>query len=230
MTLTDWTEISSIGESVATVLAIIVAGCWTYRLFVKNRAAFPRASIALTTFLLANTDRGRILRVEIAVKNDGDVLLPIQSLECRLLQIFPVVGKVGQRLESGEPLVLEKQQHVAWPMIDNREWSFSARQAEIEPGELQTFCADFLVDQEVSRVEVYCHLANALKKSKMGWTTTSFVDLSAMGEPMSTASQREERQLPRTHAPEQAPKKHQVPPTRQPERVPTPAPSPPPKK
>jgi hypothetical protein len=225
MSIKDWADVA---ESAATIVAMLVAGWWTYRLFIKNRAAYPRASISIETFVLASDTPNRILRVEIAVINDGQVLLPLESLECRLLQITPLVGAVSDRLNEGGPLVLPSEQTVQWPMIDNREWKYAAKTAEVEPGESQTFCSDFLVDQEVSLVEVYCHLSNTSKKSRMGWTRTVFVDLNSPGGVMHQASQREERQLPRAPAPEQAPRRHQVPPTRAPERVPTP--QPPPKK
>jgi hypothetical protein len=222
--LQDWASAAAIVESVATVIALCVAGLWTYRLFVKNRASYPRALVSIVHRLQPIAEQSRILRVEIQVKNDGAVLLPIGSLVCRLLQVRPVTGSLEERLRDGLPLILPNKQRVDWPMLDSRNWEYNKDQAEIEPGEVQHFCCDFSVDASVELAEIYCHLSNPRKNDTMGWTATAVVELPASGDVMASPPQREERQLPRQPAPERAPNT-QVP------RSPPPEPAkPPPKK
>lgn len=231
MTLQDWSNVASLAENAATVVAMLVGGWWTYRLFIKNRTAFPRASITISSAVLTELMQGKVLRAELVVKNEGDVLLPLRSLECRLLQIEPLAGSVSKRLDEGGPLVLDTDHTVHWPMIEKREWSYPDKRAEIEPGESQTFCVDFLICPEVRRVEVFCYLPNLSKKSKIGWTTTIFVDLTVTGGQMIATSQREERQLPRAPISESVPNRRpQLPPQPEPERVPPPPPPSAPKK
>jgi len=64
-------------EAVFKVLAIIVAGYWTYRLFVKKRERFPRAKLKHTVSFWDGPESRRIIRVALLVENDSGVLLQI---------------------------------------------------------------------------------------------------------------------------------------------------------
>src|SRR5260370_1398790 len=125
MDLSQWATIAGIAESFATIIALAVAGVWTYRLFVKNRTSFPRVAIDIKSRVQDISDACRIIRVEMQVTNEGQVLLPVRELECRLLQVLPVVGSLETRLCEGESLILEGAQRISWPMIDSRTWKYA---------------------------------------------------------------------------------------------------------
>jgi hypothetical protein len=202
MNLTQWETIAGIAESVATVIALLVAGVWTYRLFIKNRTSYPRVALEIKTRVQDISESCRIVRVEIHVANEGQVLLPVGDLECRLLQVLPVVGSLEGRLREGESLILENAQRVSWPMLDNRFWKYASGEAEIEPGEGQSFCCDFSIDHSVVLAEIYCHLSNPLKAAAMGWTATAVIELTGSDLGMAKPPTYEEKQLPRQPPPE----------------------------
>ena len=81
MNLTQWETIAGIAESVATVIALLVAGVWTYRLFIKNRTSYPRVALEIKSRVQDISESCRIVRVEIHVTNEGQVLLPVGDLE-----------------------------------------------------------------------------------------------------------------------------------------------------
>ena len=76
-------------ESVATILAILIGGVWTYILFIKNREKFPKADITHSIEKI-NRKNDVIVRLTIEIKNLGKVKLPVKSGEVRLQQIKPV--------------------------------------------------------------------------------------------------------------------------------------------
>lgn len=205
MDLSQWATIAGIAESFATVVALLVAGVWTYRLFVKNRISFPRVTIEIKSRVQDISDACRIIRVEMHVTNQGQVLLPVGDLECRLLQVLPVAGSLEARLREGESLILENAQRVSWPMLGSRTWNYASGEAEIEPGEGQSFCCDFSIDHCVALAEIYCHLSNPLKAGAIGWTATAVIELHGSDSGMAKHPSYEEKQLPRQPAPEPVP-------------------------
>jgi hypothetical protein len=176
--LHEWQTVTSIIADLATTLAVFFAGLWTYVLFVRNRERYPRAAIKQVASVLNLDDRSTLVRVQIRVTNIGKVLLPIEDLECRLQQVVPVEGAVKARLRAGESLVIGPATAVDWPMLSEASWRYQRNQSEIEPGEAEIFCCDFVVDRSVRCVRIYSHLANQSKAAAMGWTCSTDLSVS----------------------------------------------------
>lgn len=172
---------AAIVSDVATTVAVVIAGIWTYLLFVKNRERYPRATIEQVAAPLKLDDRSVLIRVQIRVSNIGKVLLPIEDLECRLQQIVPVVGAVKARAQARESLVIGPDSDVDWPMLSEARWNYEKYQSEIEPGEAEVFCCDFFVDQSVRCVRIYSHLVNQFKATAVGWACATDLELSQGG-------------------------------------------------
>jgi hypothetical protein len=133
-------------ESAVKVLAFIVAGYWTYRLFVKKRETFPRAKLRHTISFWEQSQEERIVRVALAVENDSDVLLKIPSGYTWLQQMkpWPVEEIKGFRAEqdaemeashseSGpDQMILSKGTEIRWPLIAERNFR---GEREVEPKE-----------------------------------------------------------------------------------------------
>ncbi len=176
--LQDWQTVVAIVADLTTTVAVAVAGIWTYLLFVKNRERYPRAAIEQIASPLLLDDQSSLVRVQIRVSNIGKVLLPIEDLECRLQQVLPVVDAVKARIQANGSLVIGAANDVDWPMLSEARWRYRKGHSEIEPGEAEVFCCDFVVSQPVRCVRIYSHLANQSKASAMGWACTTDVNLS----------------------------------------------------
>jgi len=57
--------------SIATVVAVIVGGWWTYSLFIKEREEYPHANIELKLSHVALSERVNLLRIAIELSNTG---------------------------------------------------------------------------------------------------------------------------------------------------------------
>jgi hypothetical protein len=172
LTLSDWKDVGELVQAIATTGGIVAAGCWTYKLFKKKRERYPRATITQQVTVTRITLDLAVLRVNIRVTNVGPVLLPVTELKCRLLQILPVAGSLENRLESGSALIEPGRQQISWPMLDDRTWLYDVGQSEIEPGEVEDYVCDFEVHKSVNTVQIYVHLANAVKQGSIGWACT----------------------------------------------------------
>jgi len=104
-------------------------------------------------------------------------LLPVQDLECRLLQVLPLVGSPGRRFANGDSLVEDGDKEVKWPSLGVRKWECDSGVMEIEPGESETFQVDYHVPASLEVVRLYSHLNNTTKKTKIGWAHSMNIDL-----------------------------------------------------
>jgi hypothetical protein len=175
LTLPEFKELAEGISALATTIAVFAGGLWTYQLFVKNREKYPRASISHNVSHIDLSVDVRVVSVAVTVSNAGKVLLQIQKLECRLLQLLPPAGSIATHLESPSNLINNGHQKIAWPMLDRRTWNYAQGESELEPGEVETFNCDFVIGHDVHVVQVYSHLAN-VTKGIIGWSCSSRFD------------------------------------------------------
>lgn len=172
MTLQDfklWTE--SI-EALMTVAAIIVAGIWTYRLYVKKRIRFPKAVISqeINAFPL-NEDKACVHRI-INIKNIGEVILSIKSVVCLIYQLSPLQDPFREEIEGNQPPYDELKKELKWPVLEDRSISWQPGEFEIEPGEEDTIHIDSIIPGGVEIISIYTYCKNLKKhRRELGWQT-----------------------------------------------------------
>lgn len=161
-------------QVVVVTIGALVGGWWTWRLFVRNRLKYPRASLELSVSQIAIVkDRWRLIHTSGTITNTGDVLLNPDFAELRLRQVVPdPENLVGTGDDNHDP-VLGEETEVQWPVITRREWPKEKYCLEIEPGEADSLHADFRIPISVSVVGFYFFVPNPRKKkSRVGWTYT----------------------------------------------------------
>lgn len=162
-------------ESLATILAILIGGIWTYILFIKNREKFPKADITHKIEKI-NRKQDVIVRLTIKIENLGKVKLPVESGEVRLQQIKPSNSSVINAVERFQENKNAKKREIGWPILEERVFSFKKDEYELEPTEKEHFEFDFILDQEIDVIQFYTHIKNVFKADK-GWNYTSIHEL-----------------------------------------------------
>ena len=175
-------NIVQIIESLATVIAIVVGGFWTYGVFIRHRQKYPRAMI---THQIVQKPIGRgktLFLATIQIENKGDVLVKINRGEVRLLQVLPLIGEIQQAVATGNDPVKTGYTSVDWHLLGKRSLSFSKPACEIEPGETDIIQFDFIVEDDVRFVQLYSYFKNEQKGAKeIGWTNTTFYEIPRKG-------------------------------------------------
>jgi hypothetical protein len=173
MTIEVAREIAAIVASGVTAVAVVVAGLWTYWLFVRQRLRFPRVEITVSVQDEPLSQSQRLVQVTVALRNTGSVLLRSRSAELRLRQVVPVPDALRDSVLSGFDPVPPGKTEVEWPMLVGREWPWAIGQFEIEPGEVDVLTADFVIDSSIEVVQLYFFLSNPSKgRAGLGWTDT----------------------------------------------------------
>ena len=176
MTVSDFKDLAEIASSLATVVAFVLGGVWTYLLFVQNRERFPRAALSQEVSSFALDDHWRVVRVCIHVQNAGKVLLPIRRVECRLLQVLPLAGSLASKTSDPMALIESGKRRIPWPMLDDRVWTHAVGEVALEPGETETLRCDFVIENSTRVVQIYSYVENVTKKV-IGWSCLSHTEL-----------------------------------------------------
>jgi hypothetical protein len=173
--VSDWKDLLEAISAAATVIGIVVAGGWTYLLFIKNRAKFPWADLSQEIRFKSLTSDKMLVHVTVIAVNTGKVLLPITHVWTRLHQISPVPDAIRDALESGGEPEYDGNSEIKWLEIDCRQITHEVGKAEIEPGESERFEFDFIIDSHIETIAVYSFFKNQAKQGP-GWCRTTILD------------------------------------------------------
>lgn len=229
MELNTFSDLTSIIESIATIVAIVVGGFWTYFLFIKHRQRFPRANVEHAFEQVRLSGGNTLLHVAAIISNDGNVLVSLESVRTRLQQILPVPDHILSEIEAGDDPVPQDKHEVPWPVLGApRERKFSIGEAEVEPGEREVLDSEFIIGDCVETVVVYTYVKNRSKREReIGWSKTTILKLSSLSEEVKRMNAPEPVLQKETAAAEQTPPKE---PPKAPSQPPKPQPQMPPKK
>ena len=170
-------------ESGATVVALLVGGVWSYRLFVKNRLDKPRAETEHNVIVKKIGTNHLLVHVGLIVKNQSQVIMKITSGEVRLVSILPLADKIITKLHNGEKTLRSSETEVVWPEKQVIEFDWSEVPRVIEPQEKDTFHFDFFAKQPLCTFQVYSYIENiSVRRRKIGWNTTTFHDVLSEGK------------------------------------------------
>jgi len=158
---------------VATVVGVVIAGLWTWRVYVRNRIQYPRAEVKHRVTVLPLSQTRSVVRIDVTVKNISEVLVSLVSGCVRLSRMLPAPSG-WLEVENEQPLLLTGTEEFCWPKLCSRNFDWHNEPREVEPGESDTFQFDFLIDGVFEKLQIYSHLTNVVKRKKeIGWNTTS---------------------------------------------------------
>jgi hypothetical protein len=167
-------DLSATVKNIVETGAVLVAGWWTYRIFVKTRSALPRATVTHRVSHRDLPDGRKLIQVTAVIKNEGTVLLDIPEGLIRLQQVLPLPAHVSNQLSKGEDPVEDGKFEVNWVGLGQRR---APSNLEIEPLEADQVTADFFVNEpELQLVQIYTYFKN-VKKKEIGWGLTTLYDL-----------------------------------------------------
>lgn len=185
-------DYADIAQAIATVLAIIVGGIWSYKGFVQKRLKYPCATIEHAISHRRMGNRQLLLSVAVTITNDGNVRLPLAK------------GATYVRCLVPAPLHLLAQKHSQPATAEQTGWPLIAYQAEetgnlncagllkraldallgkascaveLEPHGREQFFYNFIVEDSVRSIAVETFFSNPRRQHRVGWRTTTLYDL-----------------------------------------------------
>ncbi len=172
VTLARVKDVLEIINSVIATAAIIVGGFWTYHLFIKKRQRFPKAEITHQVEQFSLPNSRVLLHVGVRITNKSEVLLSLKEASSRLQQVIPLQNGVELQHDFGVAAP-KKHNMIEWPLISEKQWTWTDGEAEIEPGESELLELDFVVSNGIKTAKLYTFVRNYTKgKRDIGWSHT----------------------------------------------------------
>ncbi len=176
--------VSDVASNAITIAGVAIGGWWTYRTFIRERTRWPKANLELAISHRDLTPDQTFLHVKVKVHNAGRGLMTLTKLRVDVRQVLPLADGSAKALGDGS-LIRPGRWMAEWPIRPQdhhkRLWPGKESEAEprIEPGENDEFGSDFLVPSTWETVHVYVYVTNAALKGRdeLGWTVTSYYDL-----------------------------------------------------
>jgi hypothetical protein len=146
MTPQEFNNILAGIESLATVLALITGGIWTYRRFVNRREAYPRVAFDPIIRFVGETECVWLAEVVAQIENRGEVRQIIRKIEYELelcdtapTTLLASTGSIASIFSS------TKVEARSW-LPDGYEYIF------VEPGVKSEFCACVSIPKSIALV------------------------------------------------------------------------------
>lgn len=162
MSLEDFNYLGNGIASLATAIGILVGGGWILYRFRLNRDSYPRAEIAHQFAGCSSGHETLLVRVNVNIENVGAVPLQIGKMIIRLQQICPCDASILEGLANAS----KEREEGDWPILAQR--SLFDPKCQVEPGEHELFCFDFVIPESVKVVTLYTHFENR-KRPGHGW-------------------------------------------------------------
>lgn len=163
-------------QSIVTIVAILIGGFWTYRLFWLRRQRYPRVDLSYEITHRHLTIDKTLLYIILNVKNTGEVLVRIYEGTLWVLHILPLPSEISEWLFEGKDLRVELQKlitdtgaslwqtEIPWPVIEEKESRWPPGYLEIEPGNTTQIRFEVVINREVRTVKVFSFLRNSVRR------------------------------------------------------------------
>lgn len=205
-------DFTGAAQSIATFIAILVAGIWAYMLFVRRREKFPRAKLSHKIEFWDISDDERLIRVVLMIENTSEVLLKVKQGHTWVQQMKPwpveVLGKFRSECVLCEDDSKAAPLEAKWPLINEKKH----KDRELEPRESDEVPMSFIVNKYYEQILIYSCIDNSTKKKfskalaryilrkkpkPFGWETSNVIDFSKNGGVITNEGHGQAEQKPR---------------------------------
>jgi hypothetical protein len=164
----DWPLTAEAFSNVAQILALLVGGLWTYRVFVRQRLDWKRACLQHEVTILSRSQDWMVIRVRVCIQNIGSVVIVFAHGSTQIFQVSPVseqIAKIvaGEAAQVGESLV--KRTKLPWPKLVLYDYPLQDDEFILEPGETGSLYCEFSLPAKVESILVRTELPYNSSKS-----------------------------------------------------------------
>lgn len=171
--------IKEIIKTLHAIVAIVIGGIWTYKIFIKERHHYAHANIELKASHIPLFDDINLLRIDIEISNTGTSLLVLKKQIVRVQQILPKIhnprvypiNKINAALKERK----QEKNRFVWPLLS--EIVKDNNTIFLEPGESQTLDYEFAIKSKVKIVRIYSYVRNEQRSKdgkEIGWTVSTY--------------------------------------------------------
>ena len=153
--IVDWPTTLGAVSDIAQTIALVVAGVWTYHLFVRQRISRHRAEVGLSAQVIARDQESALLRVTLTISNVGQVELCPYKATIRIQEVQRVGSKLSIPASKDGGALPEHERIPAYRELVKCRIDLKEDALTLEPDESERYYADFLLAQGSGLIQVY---------------------------------------------------------------------------
>lgn len=172
--------------SIATILAILIGGFWTFLIFIKQRFHKPLLEINHKIELFPFNEEYTLLKLYICLENKGVTFIKGINGHIVITNLSPKAEDdlLKQKFIKGEDIIDNKTFEIEWDDLIRR--TFKKKEHYLEPKEKDDHIFDFIISNKINYIRIYTHIENNtfrdwkklwFKKKEYGWNKTSTLRL-----------------------------------------------------
>jgi hypothetical protein len=170
-------------QAVATVLALVVGGLWTYQIFILERNVSSHVDISQIVTGQLISPEWYWIQLSVTAKNTGKRLVELTTADITVAQIMPLSAAIDDDIKNGkDPINLSlhgsnnerTNWNIPWKGLCRYSIPFSVK---IEPEESDTEDVDFIIPTWLKTIGVYTFLKNDKDNQGLGWHAFSIYNL-----------------------------------------------------
>lgn len=162
---------------IVQIAAIIVAGLWTYKLFIKGRQHFSRALIKneINHFMLDKNRR--LIRLVIEINNVGNIAIYPTKGHSSIQQIFPITHKALKEIESKSFMNGIDPPEIDWDVLEEADFDLAQDESILEPEETMRIPMDFIIPGDAEIIQIHSMIYSGNGKDEIYWDDTVIVNM-----------------------------------------------------
>lgn len=151
----DWPVTIEAFSNIAQTLALLIAGIWTYRLFIKQRIDTRRAEVTLTAAVVARDDEQVLIRAVLELKNIGNVEFRPHKADLHVQDIKRPGSPLKLPTTSAGAPCHPHQSIEEWPEVIKCALELSHEDhLTLEPGESERYPVDFSIPAALGIIQL----------------------------------------------------------------------------
>ena len=205
-------------KDIATILAFLIGGYWTYHLYNQFRDTAPRLTTTHHIQSWPLPDGRTLVRIEAAVVNSGKVKVEPLNGDMLVQELLPMNNDQLARFQKSK-LIVDCIDDTGKPIpncVENQgirpgqtfNFNLSGADRSLEPGESTYYRRYAIVRGEVRALEVYTDIKNPDEGGRRGWIVDTVQELNNPLEspiPVQTAAATTRLRAPVHHAKKSGP-------------------------
>jgi hypothetical protein len=165
-----WKDVTSIFQSIATVLALLAAGWW----FEAQGFSSPHANATQTLETLKIHDNWRLVRVTVHISNVGVVPLKLDTGTVYIARVYPLEDAISDLMKNGGSPIDQSRGQIPWPVI-GKPYTVTPH-SKLWPNESESYYFDFLIPTNLCEIMAYSQFVNDSHK-RLVWSASTLQPL-----------------------------------------------------
>lgn len=167
-------------QKIIAIIAIVIGGLWTYKLFILHREAYPKANISYHIEERKLSAEYNYIQIIVKIENSGNTVLRILKGEVRICDISFPNNTIEKQLKEYDKIMYFDERTFKWRCFQIIKMKWEKGEIEIEPKEADELDFEFIVPSKYKVIKIFSWFTNMEKnvgERYIGWSASKLYNI-----------------------------------------------------